>query len=121
VKDKVEPVYGVGGQVKYIGEQDSRHGGALIWPGYMGFPFRGKPELMTEAEQQKNIRFVSDAKNYVFDLSKKEDKEYYQWVQDRIQNGLFQLVYIERHWDPDKKNMYIYMEWNQIYAHCIKQ
>ena len=100
---------------KFFNEQSDLHRGVLSWPGTLGLPFRGngKPPVLSR-DNFNRLYVTGDACHGTFDLSKKEDSELYCWVRDRIRNGWFILDDIERHWDPEKKNMIIYMEWTQL-------
>lgn len=99
---------------KFKGEQDPRHGGVLSWPGIEGIPFRG-PVVDLKEEERNRLVLVNDFKCQTFDLSQPEDKEYYNWVMDRICNGLFKCLYINRMWSNEHKTMLVYVEWVQSY------
>lgn len=104
---------------KFKGEQDPRHGGQLQWPGVDGLPFRGPPVTLKN-EELSNIILVHDFKAHVFDLTKNEDYEYYCWVMDRICNGFFRCIHINRTWSAEKNTMIIYVEWVQSYYELPK-
>ena len=101
---------------KFYGEQNEKHGGILYWPGFCGFPLKSAapPGIVEDTSQ---ISLIGDHRCKIFNLSNEEDKEYYEWVKDRIRNGLFTQDYIEYHWDQESKTMFIYLEWTQIYAY----
>lgn len=101
---------------KYQGEQDGRHPGLLHWPGADGFPFLGKKAPLLQSSEFRNLPIVGYAYHRVFDLSDDVASAYYEWIRDRIRNGIFRQDYVERHWDADKRNMIVYLEWTQIYA-----
>ncbi|MEM3062161.1 MAG: hypothetical protein QW303_01255 [Nitrososphaerota archaeon] len=98
---------------KFFGDQHHRYGGQLQWPGINGYPVRGSAEKILKEGEQFNATFVKDFHSKVFDMSNLEDVEYYKWVMDRICNGLFLPVYIQRKWDNDKVS--VYLEWCQCY------
>lgn len=105
---------------QFVGEQSLQHGGYLHWNVNVGgFPLRTQSPhtpILTKDEIENELVLVSDSHQAIFDLSKEEDRFSYKWVWDRIVNGWFHLVHIERHWDDDKKTLYVYMEWVQTYA-----
>jgi len=110
--------FGMTPSAKYFGEQnETYYGGKVCWPGSFGFPFRGKkiPQLSTDEEASIRLYLTGDFKHKLFDLSKEEDSAYYQWVMDRVCNGLFRLVFSERRWNEETKNMIVYLEWQQLY------
>ena len=101
---------------KFNGDQNERYGGKLTWPGVNGIPFMGDGSVPNlRGEEAERLPIAGDAYDRVFDLSKEEDSEYYQWVRDRCRNGQFTLDHVERHWNQDTNNMVIYMEWTQLY------
>ena len=108
---------------KFFGEQSTHHRGTLLWPGIHGLPFRSLDGTVPVIGKDNinRVYYAGDACHAVFDLSDDEQAQMYCWVRDRIRNGWFILDYIERHWDPDKRNMVIYMEWTQPYTQMYKQ
>lgn len=99
---------------KFFGEQsDKRHPGRLTWPGYHGYPVLGQ-YFSIKREESHLVVPVRYFYSKVFDLSKKEDEEYYVWVMERVHNGWFKAVYIERKFLEDR--LLIYVEWLQIYS-----
>jgi hypothetical protein len=106
--------------LKYFGERggnDSEHGGQLHWPGTAGgFPFRGNqvPTLTTEETEEIPLAFDFHCK--VFELWKEDELREYTQIRDRITNGWYQSVHIERLFDEERANWRVYLEWNQIYG-----
>lgn len=100
---------------KFYNDQDERHKGRLHWPGFLGIPIRHNGDLILKNEDYHKLVFVSDFHFHLFDLSKEEDREYYQWVNDRVYGGFFTLVHKERFWDKENGKMLVYMEWCQNY------
>jgi len=103
-------------QSKYHGEQDDRYDGALQWPGANGFPFQGETAPSLKQKEVEALPVVGQAHEHVFDLNKQEDREYYNWVRDRIRNGLFIRDHESRNWPEDKEWPIIYLEWTQCYV-----
>jgi hypothetical protein len=101
---------------KYYGEQDERHGGPLHWPGINGIPFRGDAAPTLKRAELNNLPVVAVACHQTFNLSDAEHAKVYQWIRDRIRNGLFTMDWIERHWDDQTKIMWVYVEWSQLYT-----
>lgn len=101
---------------KYINEQGSLHPDALQWPGSIdGYPVLGKPQLTT----QKEMESIEHAAYYHFELldvvNSDADRKRYTEIMDRVQNGLFKLVHINRAYttaDGDR----VWLEWVQIYG-----
>jgi hypothetical protein len=111
--------------MKYCGEQDPRHKGFLVWT-YMpfGLPLRLKPgQPIPKLESEELFQFstiVADWWHDLFDMSKESDRQAYQWIQDRIANGWFVQVFVERKWNDETKNYHIYLEWVQLYSELTK-
>lgn len=101
---------------KYYGEQDERYGGKLQWPGASGVPFLGDAAPSLKQHEIEALPVLGQAKEYVFDLNDEDDREYYNWVRDRICNGMFTRNYIERHREDGHKWPVVYMEWTQHYV-----
>jgi hypothetical protein len=101
--------------MKFFNEQHARHNGRLHWPGFNGLPIRYPGDLVLKNEDYQKLVLVSDFHFKLFDISNEEDREYYQWVNDRIYAGLFTLIYKDRFWDKEKDILKIYMEWCQHY------
>jgi hypothetical protein len=101
---------------KYHGEQHPLHGGQLHWPGVYGVPFKGPTAPDLKQSEYDNVPIVAQACNRVFNLSDPEQAQMYEWVRDRIRNGLFTGDWVERHWDEETKTMWVYLEWSQLYA-----
>lgn len=101
---------------KYNGDQNDRYGGRLQWPGVHGIPFMGDAAPSLKQHELDALPVAGRAYEKVFDLSKPEDAEYYNWVRDRIRNGMFTQDHINRRWHPEKLTQVIYLEWTQLYT-----
>ena len=101
---------------KYQGEQDPRYGGKLQWPGANGLPCRGDSPPNLKQREVEALPVCGQAYERVFDLNNKEDAEYYNWVRDRIRNGLFVQDFKRERWADDQKCPIIYLEWTQLYT-----
>jgi len=106
---------------KYFGEQDERHQGTLHWPGVHGIPFRGSHIPNLKQRELDQLPIVAHACHQTFDLSDPEQAAVYQWVRDRIRNGLFTLDFIERWKNEGGTNMRVYLEWSQLYVQTPPQ
>jgi len=96
--------------IKYKDEQSPWHCGELTWPGINGIPSIEPPRDVTDS-----FVFVHYFKSKLFNLSDPKDKEYYDWVQDRIINGWFLAVRCEVKFEDDGKIL-AYLEWVQRYV-----
>jgi len=89
-----------------------------------GLPLRlktGQPIPKLESEELFQFStIVVDWWHDLFDMSKESDRQAYQWVQDRIANGWFVQVFVERKWSDETKNYHIYLEWVQLYSELTK-
>lgn len=104
---------------KYYNEQDEkRHGGRLKWYSQLVIPIRdyGDDTVLTDEELFSRLQIHYDFHSKTFDLSLEEDREYYEFVQDRAVNGWFQIQFCERMKDETGKIRYIYLEWLQAYG-----
>jgi hypothetical protein len=101
---------------KYHGEQDDRYGDALQWPGAHGFPYVGEVAPSLKQHEINQLPVVGSAYERVFDLNDEQDREAYNWVRDRIRNGLFVCDYIDRQRVDGKLWPIIYLEWTQCYV-----
>lgn len=106
---------------KYHGEQHDRYGGKQHWPGANGFPFKGEVVPSLKQHEVEQLPVIGDTYEKVFDLNVEEDREYYNWVRDRVRNGVFVRDYIERKWTEDKEWPIIYLEWTQCYTYVPQQ
>ena len=100
---------------KYFGEQDPRHGGILHWPGVQGLPFRGDAVPNLLKRELEKLPVVATANHKLFDMGAEEDNQLYQWVRERIRNGMFTCDFVER-WHDANNCMWIYLEWSQLYV-----
>jgi hypothetical protein len=102
---------------KYHGEQDARYGGQLQWPGANGYPFVGDVAPSLKQHELDALPIMGRAYEELFDLNDEDQRTEYNWVRDRIRNGLFvrdkEIVY-----DPPEKGHWpiIYLEWTQLFV-----
>ena len=101
---------------KYVGEQNPRYGGRLQWPGANGYPFLGDTPPSLKQHEVEALPVCGQGYEKVFDLNNEGDREYYNWVRDRIRNGLFVCDYKKERWPDDKEWPIIYLEWTQCFA-----
>lgn len=105
-----------GATIKYHGEQHERYGGKLQWPGANGLPFLGDHAPLLKQHEIDALPIVGRAYERVFDLNDEEDRAYYNWVRDRIKNGLFIKDKCMERWPEDKLWPIVYLEWTQCYV-----
>lgn len=101
---------------KYFGDQDPRYGGRLQWPGANGFPFLGDAPPSLRQHEVEALPTCGQAYEKVFDLNDEEERAYYNWVRDRVRNGLFVCDFKKDRWPDDKLWPIIYLEWTQCYT-----
>ena len=101
---------------KYYGEQDPRYGGRLQWPGANGFPFLGDAPPSLRQNEVEELPVCGTTFNRPFDLNKEQDRLDYNWVRERIRNGLFIQDHISRRWPDDQDWPIIYLEWTQCFT-----
>jgi hypothetical protein len=107
---------------KYFGEQGDLHGGRLFWSRNLPVPFRGShAPTLTNEELESQVDVQYDYRSEFFDFSKEDQKAKYDWVMDRIVNGLFTHHFIDRHVDHEKGVVTVYIEWSQRYAQLSPQ
>lgn len=106
---------------KYHGDQNERYDGPLQWPGANGFPFLGDVAPSLKQHEVEALPILGRAHERVFDLDEEDDREYYNWVRDRIRNGLFVQDKMERKWPDDKRWPVIYLEWTQCFVMAPQQ
>jgi hypothetical protein len=99
---------------KYDGEQNERYDGKLHWPGAGGFPFIGDTAPSLHQREIEALPTVGQAHEYLFDLNDEGQREYYNWVRDRIRNGMFVRDHIDRQRSDAGKWPIIYQEWTQL-------
>lgn len=51
----------------------------------------------------------------LFNLSQTQDVEDYRVIYQRILDGWYELLNIQRYWDEKEKRMMVWMEWSQNY------
>ena len=91
--------------MKYFGEQGATHPDKLAWPGTAsGFPVVGDPGNLKRSEFE-DIEHAAYYQFRIFDIIEDEgDRKEFVQIMDRIQNGFFFLVYIDREYvDADGK------------------
>lgn len=105
---------------RFWGEQHPRHKGKLVWNDHFLFPVRLKNSsefrLIDNVDLNEHLYVSGDSWVAVFDLSKKEDLEHFNWVKERAVNGWFRIIHEEHHWDQKQKKMIVYLEWVQYYS-----
>jgi len=52
-----------------------------------------------------------DTQVCTFDLSDPADREEYQGILHAVAAGMYKVIFVERHWDEEKKNMRVYIEY----------
>jgi len=106
-----------GSLAKFVDRTTTGNGrGSLFWgrAGVDGAPFRGvTPPTYTDDEFQEKVVKIADPKNGRFDTTDQDQNKKYMAVLDGIANGWFQLIFIERLYDSDKKMVYI--EWVEYF------
>ena len=102
-------------QHKYYGEQGTRYGGKLHWPGANGFPYVGDTAPSLKQHEVDALPILGQTYGDLFDLNDEESRQHYNWVRDRIRNGLFIRDHIDRRYEDGKKWPIIYLEWTQCY------
>jgi len=106
---------------KFAGEQDDRYGGKLQWPGANGMPSMGDAAPSMKQHEIDALPVMGATRQRVFDLNDENARTDYNWVRDRIRNGMFVRDYCKRRWPEDKVYPIIYMEWTQCYVQSPKQ
>lgn len=104
---------------KYHGEQGDRYDGKMQWPGANGFPFLGDAPPSLKQHETEALPIVGHAHERLFDMNDEEEREYFNWVRDRIRNGLFVQDFIDRRFgdcDENRPWPIIYLEWTQCYV-----
>lgn len=101
---------------KYLGEQGSRYDGRLQWPGANGYPFLGDAAPLLKQHELDALPVVGKTHEKTFNLNNEDDREYYNWVRDRIRNGLFVRDFEARKWPDGQEWPTIYLEWTQCYV-----
>ena len=92
-----------------------------VLPGYLGIPFRGPvPNIKEDDPEYKQPQVGSTVHVRVFDLSKKDDLEYYEKVWQMVANGYAMMSAEEREYDESSKSWRIFMRWAVPYAYVPK-
>jgi hypothetical protein len=101
-----------------LGGPGSTHQGSLQWPrsGDLNLPLRHTNQIaLTEAEVEA-VEPILDFHCRKFDLWVPEELAEYMNIRDRCENTWYQIVFVERKFDPEHKHWTIYMEWTQLYG-----
>jgi len=69
--------------------------------------------MMTNQEFDDRLVRVHDPKNGIFDVTNDEDNKRYLEIMDGLANGWYQLIYINRQFDEEKR--LVYVEWLESY------
>jgi len=77
------------------------------------------PSLKQHEIERLTVR--GTAYERLFDMSQEEDREYYNWVRDRIRNGQFVKDHETRKWPDDWEYPKIWLEWTQLYVQAPPQ
>lgn len=102
--------------VKFVGEQKADHGGKLHWPGAGGLPVRGPGMTVNQDEYDSGFAEVRDFHRKTFNLAIPEQDEQYHQVMDRIVNGWYIKIFIERYRHTVTDEWMVYLEWAQRYS-----
>jgi hypothetical protein len=102
--------------VKFVGEQKEDHGGRLHWPGAGGLPVRGPGMTVSQDEYDSGFAEVRDFHRKTFNLAVPEQDEQYHQVMDRIVNGWYVKIFIERYRHTVTDEWMVYLEWAQRYS-----
>ncbi len=100
--------------VKYMNDHNGNGRGKVHWhrAGRDGLPFRGQIDpMMKEEEFEDRLVEVRDARNGIFNVNDPEQNARYMQVMDRIANGHYQAIFIERKFDEENKTWLVYIEW----------
>lgn len=103
---------------KYFGEQSKWHVGELTWPG-IEYPYLGSKDSV----KLENVDYIPSVffKSKLFNLCDESDREYYEWVNDRIVNGWF-IQYNKQIKPIESENgvcVHVYLEWGQVYLIAV--
>ena len=102
--------------IKFVNRCQDNGRGKVFWHRLNedGLPFRGaSAPFFTEEEFEDRLTKVADPKNGVFDITDAEQNTRYLEILDGITNGWFQLIFINRQYDKEKKLVYI--EWVEYF------
>lgn len=100
--------------VKYMNDQNGGGRGRVHWhrAAQDGLPFRGQIDpMMREEEFEDRLVEVQDAKNGIFNVNDPDQNAIYMAVMDRIANGHYQAIFIDRRFDEENKTWLVYIEW----------
>jgi len=67
-------------------------------------------EAAVKADEVANMPVSTVVNVYTFDLSNEKDLKAYEGVLNAVETGWYKVIFTERHWDEEKKNMRVYLE-----------
>lgn len=81
-----------------------------------GLPFRGNSApLLRDDEYEDRVVRVADAKNGTFFTGDPEQNLRYLLILDRVANGWYQILHIDRWRDTNSNNHFVYVEWLEFF------
>ena len=90
--------------------------GYLFWFRDCTYPVRAAdPHKYVSVEDLQTAEPSSEFHCQLFDLSQPEDLKKYKVVSQRIFDGWYSMLNLQRNWDTDSGKMRIWMEWTQDY------
>ncbi len=90
--------------------------GYLRWFQDEPYPYRMRnPQASIQQEDFEFATLHQEFHCQTFDLTDEEDLEKYRIVSQRLLDGWYTIIDIQKKWDPDKGGMKIWMEWTQNY------
>lgn len=103
--------------MKYpIHDEYATNPGYLCWFREVQNPVRiGSVSQGVSQEDLLDADMVSEFHCQVFDLADAKDMRKYQTVYQRILDGWYSLVSIQRQWNEEENTMKVWMEWTQDY------
>ena len=106
---------------KFFGNRENADNQPLFWgrAAEDGMPFRGKQQLYaSDDEYDDQVQTVSDFKFKLFDLKNPQEAAEYINVRDRITNGWYSELFIERIiTDTTQK---IFLEWVEYFKQDVR-
>lgn len=102
--------------LKYCRQKKHPNGQMLLWnrADEYGAPFRGREvPSMTEAEAEDHLIKVADAKVAFFNVATKKGRQRFIRLMDRIVNGWFKMLFIQRFVKTNPVTHYV--EWIEYY------
>jgi hypothetical protein len=102
------------------GGPETEHGGTIHWPGTVdGFPYRGEEIPNLKQHEAADVPLALDYRSALFCLWKKEDKEQFDIIMDRIVNGWYMQHKRDDQWIESKQHYTVWLEWAQIYGEAV--